>query len=216
MISHKDASVWCFLFVTLFNLQGTRLIGGTFAILAHSFLFVKHFFEIFFDFFRRWLSIRFCAIEFSFAILSYRFSSVKCFLKFFSDFLSHPAYDLDIQKSALLFYHSVSRLSRTFFEIFSSFVFQVPAFRPAVSDSFVRLPRLPPFVNAFFLFFSLFAKYRKTRPKKVWSLGILQFEAVCRQTGGNPKEMARSGDRAPQRWCGVLPEEIAWMRAVYR
>ena len=28
MISHRKHSVWCFLFVTLFNLQGTRLIGG--------------------------------------------------------------------------------------------------------------------------------------------------------------------------------------------
>ena len=28
VISHRKRSVWCFLFVTLFNLQGTRLIGG--------------------------------------------------------------------------------------------------------------------------------------------------------------------------------------------
>jgi len=52
VISHSKGSVWCFLFVTLFNLQGTRLIGGTFAILTRSSLFVKHFFEILLNFFR--------------------------------------------------------------------------------------------------------------------------------------------------------------------
>ncbi|WP_300415035.1 hypothetical protein, partial [uncultured Oscillibacter sp.] len=49
VISHSKSSVWCFLFVTLFNLQGTRLLGGTFAILAHSQALVKPFFKSFFD-----------------------------------------------------------------------------------------------------------------------------------------------------------------------
>ena len=44
--AHLCASVWCVSFVTLFNLQGTRSRGGTFAILAHSLLFVKYFFQV--------------------------------------------------------------------------------------------------------------------------------------------------------------------------
>ena len=50
----SDAELWCFSFVTLFNLQGTRparLSGGTFDILADSFRFVKHFFDFFQSFF---------------------------------------------------------------------------------------------------------------------------------------------------------------------
>ena len=50
----SDAELWCFSFVTLFNLQGTRparLSGGTFDILADSFRFVKHFFQLFSKFF---------------------------------------------------------------------------------------------------------------------------------------------------------------------
>ena len=120
MISHNQAPVWCFLFVTLFNLQGTRHLGGTFAILARSFLFVKHFFEIFFI---------------SFSALFFR--------------LTHYA--------IWLCYLTTS--SRFCQEVFSG-VFRFPFFplhQPAaVSDSFVRLPRLLLFVNPFFSFFRYF------------------------------------------------------------
>ena len=36
----------CFSFVSLFNLQGTRLCGGTFAMLPQHLPFVKHFFQV--------------------------------------------------------------------------------------------------------------------------------------------------------------------------
>ena len=49
--SFKSCSVWCFLFVTLFNLQGTRPSGRNIAILSGSVSFVKHFFHLFQDFF---------------------------------------------------------------------------------------------------------------------------------------------------------------------
>ena len=56
----SDIELWCFSFVTLFNLQGTRparLSGGTFAILTHSRSFVKYFFRLFQIFFRACFSI---------------------------------------------------------------------------------------------------------------------------------------------------------------
>ena len=43
----RTASVWCFLFVTLFNLQGTRRSRRNIAILANFISFVKNFFQKF-------------------------------------------------------------------------------------------------------------------------------------------------------------------------
>ena len=48
-ISSEKLSVWCFLFVTLFNLQGTRRIRRNIAILPNFIPFVKKFFQSFFD-----------------------------------------------------------------------------------------------------------------------------------------------------------------------
>ena len=49
-----NIDLWCFSFVTLFNLQGTRpvrLSGGTYSILPRRSAFVKHFFQLFRSFF---------------------------------------------------------------------------------------------------------------------------------------------------------------------
>ena len=43
----RTASVWCFLFVTLFNLQGTRRIRRNIAIIANFISLVKNFFQKF-------------------------------------------------------------------------------------------------------------------------------------------------------------------------
>ena len=48
-ISSEKLPVWCFLFVTLFNLQGTRRIRRNIAILPNFIPFVKNFFQKFFD-----------------------------------------------------------------------------------------------------------------------------------------------------------------------
>ncbi|MEY8418049.1 hypothetical protein AALA83_02065, partial [Oscillospiraceae bacterium 44-5] len=48
----NNQSFWCFVFVSLFNLQGahrSRLAAGI--ILPHRFRFVKHFFRIFLNLF---------------------------------------------------------------------------------------------------------------------------------------------------------------------
>ena len=49
--SPYDCSVWCFLFVTLFNLQGTHPIGRNIAILSELPSFVNCFFHLFSRFF---------------------------------------------------------------------------------------------------------------------------------------------------------------------
>ena len=43
----RKRSVWCFLFVTLFNLQGTRRFRRNIAIVHHFISFVKNFFQKF-------------------------------------------------------------------------------------------------------------------------------------------------------------------------
>ena len=51
---YKKHRFWCFSFVTLFNLQGTRPVrlgGGTYSILPRQSAFVKHFFQLFRSFF---------------------------------------------------------------------------------------------------------------------------------------------------------------------
>ena len=55
-MSTTDIALWCFSFVTLFNLQGTRpvrLSGGTYAILPRLPAFVKRLFQLFSKFFPR-------------------------------------------------------------------------------------------------------------------------------------------------------------------
>ena len=54
-ISSEKLSVWCFLFVTLFNLQGTRRIRRNITIIPNFISFVKNFFQKFFD----WRSVRY-------------------------------------------------------------------------------------------------------------------------------------------------------------
>ena len=52
----SDAALWCFSFVTLFNLQGTRPVrlgGGTCSILPRRLAFVKRFLQLFSKFFQR-------------------------------------------------------------------------------------------------------------------------------------------------------------------
>lgn len=156
MISHSKGSVWCFLFVTLFNLQGTRLIGGTFAILARSSLFVKHFFEIFF--------ISFGALLFSgpalwnLALLFYH--ACRCLSRvFFENFSSSILKPLRFQRFVSDSFARLPRLSsfvKPFFRKLFSFRLLLLDARLSQPDSFARLPSPPSFVNPFLSPFSLF------------------------------------------------------------
>ena len=49
---------WCFVFVTLFNLQGTRCVPQRFLMISLTFPFVKNFFQELFSFFQVLSSVR--------------------------------------------------------------------------------------------------------------------------------------------------------------
>jgi len=84
--SFKSCSVWCFLFVTLFNLQGTRPSGRNIAILTGLPSFVNCFFHLFQDFFQ------FHQASCRTALLDYHPLPyfVNTFFRFFSSFLDYP------------------------------------------------------------------------------------------------------------------------------
>ena len=111
----RIVSVWCFLFVTLFNLQGTRRTRRNIAILANFISFVKHFFQKFFDSRSVLLSSNFIKI-----------THLKLFVNtFFRSFLtSFSVVDLAevvTSATALLEYHPASHLSTPFSRFFSFF-----------------------------------------------------------------------------------------------
>ena len=85
--------IWCFVFVTLFNLQGTHRLAAAGVILPHHFDLVKSFFKVFSNFFQLLRSARQA-----------------------SPFLS-PS------QATQLVYHISVRLSRTFFAPSGGFLF---------------------------------------------------------------------------------------------
>ena len=86
-MSFSDIELWCFSFVTLFNLQGTRrrLGGGTFFILPHFFELVKYFFQLFSKFFQYFARSAFRFRKLCYFITSAFFCQVlfSTFSKFF-------------------------------------------------------------------------------------------------------------------------------------
>ena len=94
-MSFSDIELWCFSFVTLFNLQGTRrrLGGGTFFILPHFFELVKYFFQLFSKFLQYFARSAFRFRKLCYFITSAFFCQVlfSTFSKFFSALDSLPA-----------------------------------------------------------------------------------------------------------------------------
>ena len=117
----SDIELWCFSFVTLFNLQGTRparLSGGTFAILTHSRSFVKYFFRLFQIFFRARFSIS--RPSNSLLILPELARFVKPFFRFLGNFFSSPSI-APSSLTACLIYQIIPHLSTTFSSFFKFF-----------------------------------------------------------------------------------------------
>ena len=113
-ISSEKLSVWCFLFVTLFNLQGTRRIRRNIAILPNFIPFVKNFFQKFFD-------VRSAQYRSNFFSLTPTNQFVK---HFFRSFLTNFSVVLAAGASAptaLLEYHPTPLLSTLFLHLFSLF-----------------------------------------------------------------------------------------------
>ena len=159
MISHSKGSVWCFLFVTLFNLQGTRLIGGTFAILTRSSPFVKHFFEIFFISSSRPFS---GPALWNLALLFYHAVSGLSSV-FFRTFFKPEPQTLAPQPSVSDSFARLPRLS-SFVKSFFRILFEFDSFHlthPSSPDSFARLPCPPPFCQSLFSLFSPFFGKRR-------------------------------------------------------
>ena len=154
-------SVWCFLFVTLFNLQGARLIGGTLLIIHYFFSFVKNFFQSFLtpdpfcivsnflslphsisfvkNFFQKVLNFRFLLISGNFYMLPYSRRFVKNFLPEVS-WLGAPL----VSGNFLSLPHLVVAVKCFFDTLWHG---------SCRADSFVRIPNLPSFVNPLFTFF---------------------------------------------------------------
>ena len=90
---------WCFVFVTLFNLQGTRCVPQRFLMISLTFPFVKNFFQKFFNFFSS--------------------SLIRQVLKFYQPF----AWNLLAPRwSACLYYQTARGLSTLFYVFFRSFL----------------------------------------------------------------------------------------------
>ena len=113
--STRNVSVWCFSFVTLFNLQGARLIGGTVTILAHPLAFVKNFFQVFSNFF-----VLAARGLFGIACLLYQVLPhlSRPFLTFFEVF-----FGLDcLCQTACIRYHALPNLSTIIFKFLQIFL----------------------------------------------------------------------------------------------
>ena len=82
---------WCFVFVTLFNLQGTRCVPQRFLMISLTFPFVKNFFQKLFSFFqvlssaRSWSSIT-AALAGDLIRIPHSVRLVKNFFEFFWTF----------------------------------------------------------------------------------------------------------------------------------
>ena len=113
-ISSEKLSVWCFLFVTLFNLQGTRRIRRNIAILPNFIPFVKSFFQKFFD-------VRSVQYRSNFFSLTPTDQFVKYFFQSFLTNFSVVFAAGASAPTALLEYHPTSHLSTLFLHLFSLF-----------------------------------------------------------------------------------------------
>ena len=91
---------WCFVFVTLFNLQGTRCVPQRFLMISLRFPFVKNFFQKFFNLFSSPL------IRQALEVLSPAFGSEL----------------LPLRSSACLYYQTRRGLSTLFYVFFPSFL----------------------------------------------------------------------------------------------
>ena len=126
-----NIALWCFSFVTLFNLQGTRpvrLSGGTYSILPRRSAFVKHFFQLFSKFFRR-LPRPSAVLSDSSFILPEPLEFVKHFFNFFRSFFALDFSFSAVSRTAHVLYQNFQDLSSAFFTSLKTFLLS-PLARP--------------------------------------------------------------------------------------
>ena len=130
---NNQIQIWCFVFVTLFNLQGAHRSQRREFILPSRFALVKHFFQVFQNFFQR-------------------FSKRKPSGSVPGRPRGRPVYITTAS----------SALSSTFFKSFSiCFRAQLAlegSFPPPSRTSYVGYHTLPPLSSTFFLFFAFFCR----------------------------------------------------------
>ena len=129
---------WCFVFVTLFNLQGTRCVLQRFLMISLRFPFVKNFFQKFLNSFlsslirKGWSSIT-AALAGDLIRIPYSVRLVKNFFELFKLFCSRFSYCIrfpnglllgnrSLAQSACLYYQNQSRLSTVFYRFFPLFL----------------------------------------------------------------------------------------------
>ena len=146
-----NIALWCFSFVTLFNLQGTRpvrLSGGTCSILPRRSAFVKHFFQLF------WSSFGACRSFPPLSQTAYLFyqsclSLSSTFLTSFEVFsLSTRAFSPFFRQ--LSYFTRASWICQVLFYFVENLFCSRRWHDRRVSDSLLTIPDLPPFVNSLF------------------------------------------------------------------
>ena len=158
MVGSFEPSVWCFLFVTLFNLQGTRRSRRNIAIILNFISFVKHFFQSFLT-----------PDPFSYQQQLFKFTT---FAKLCQELFSEVFGFLPSHQTRQLFYVTTSRGR-------CQVLFSFPLCRSAHrGDSLVRIPCPPSFVNTFFPLFSLFSKKRRTTQLPASLLYIMYLDLL--------------------------------------
>ena len=148
-MSFSDIELWCFSFVTLFNLQGTRrrLGGGTFFILPHFFELVKYFFQLFSKFFQYFARSAFRFRKLCYFITSAFFCQVL--FSTFSKFFRRSTRFQPLPLESLIILPHLLPFVKCFFQILLN-LFPSALQNPApLSDSSLTIPNPSPFVNTF-------------------------------------------------------------------
>ena len=175
----KKHRFWCFSFVTLFNLQGTRPSASAAerTLSYHVVRLLSSTFSTFSKFFRRLPRLS-AALSDSPSSISELPEFVKSFfyfvLKFQGAFLS--AY----RRSQIAYqvYQSFQSLSSTFFTSLKSFLLSLWLDR-RVSDSLLTIPDLSPFVNTFFQLFASFLFSSPQHTSQLLPLSSFLFIPLC-------------------------------------
>ena len=135
---NNQIQIWCFVFVTLFNLQGAHRSQRREFILPSRFALVKHFFQLFQNFFQR-------------------FSRGN-----------RPAHSPAALADDLFILPPLPRFVKHFFQIFSiCFRAQLTlegSFPPPSRTAYVGYHTLPPLSSTFFLFFAFFLQIALSPP----------------------------------------------------
>ena len=155
-MSSSDIELWCFSFVTLFNLQGTRpaplrswLCRGTFTILPQVFRFVKYFFRLFSKFFRTGFTIEPFAWKLNYLTTAPSFCQAL-FSIFSKSFSQAPEPTAPLGDSSLNI-SDPPHFVNTFFHYFWNFFLEIPKTFSHIRD-IVYVEQIPTTYSAYIIY----------------------------------------------------------------